>query len=390
MFKKIYLILTGILITVVSYAQPGPVIIPQYVKLPVDSVQTKKLISSLNGFLQQSINPTKDNTFSLKDYLPETAALVAEIRGMENAKNPDRKDFYKCYITNIMPLDSTTYIIQLAYMAVDGATPITRISIKLLARRAGDGYLFYSPLKRNTLNWKSKQEGNFTFYYRTSLDTAKAANYAKKAQEFDAKLHAPVYGNQMYFCDDLQQSLEVLGIDYEADYNGLTGADFSAFGNNIELDVMGTGDGDTYAYDIHDLWHDRLHHTIPVTTINKPVDEACAYLYGGSWGISWNDIFKRFKAAMPAHTDWLAAFNENKNFGENQRYHLYVAYVIDALLAQKIEKEKGFAGVMALLSCGKKEDSNDNFFLALHKTIGINRANFNTEVEKLIEGEEVK
>jgi len=140
--KKIITILAGILIFAASHAQPGPVIIPQYVKQPADSVQTKKLISSLNGFLQQSINPTNGNTFALKDYLPETAALVAEIRGMENAKNPDRKVFYKCYLTNIMPLDSTSYIIQLAFMAVDGAIPITRISFKLLARRTADRYLF--------------------------------------------------------------------------------------------------------------------------------------------------------------------------------------------------------------------------------------------------------
>ena len=60
------------------------------------------------------------------------------------------------------------------------------------------------------------------------------------------------------------------------------------------------------------------------------------------------------------------------------------AYVINALLVQKIEKEQGFAAVMELLSCGKYEKGNENYFKALEKITGINKANFNAEVWKLV------
>jgi hypothetical protein len=90
---------------------------------------------------------------------------------------------------------------------------------------------------------------------------------------------------------------------------------------------------------------------------------------------------------MGDNKDWLTAFSENKNFGSSQRYHLYVAYVIDALLAQKIEKEKGFDAVMEFLGCGKSQPGNDNYFAALDKIAAINRLNFNESVEKLVEEE---
>jgi len=390
MIKKINLLLATLLLSIAVYAQPGPVIVPSYVKLLPDSVESRQLISALNGFLQQSTKPTKENTFALPACLPETASLVAEIKGQENGKGPDKVNFYKCYLTNLMPLDSNNYIVQLAYMGMDGSAPVVRISFKLMAQKMSGQFYFYSPLQRNTLNWKSKTYGSFTFYYQISLDNTRAANYARKAAEFDAKLHAPQYINHLYFAGDLQEALALLGIDYKMDYNGFRNGDFSAFDNDIDLDVMASDDKDAYAYDLHDLWHDRLHKTISVTIINKPVDEACAYLYGGSWNIPWPVIFKRFKAFMGDNKDWLTAFTDNKNFGESQANHLYVAYVINALLVQKIEKEKGFPGVIELLSCGKHEDSNDKYFIALNKIIGINRANFNVEVGKLVEGESVE
>jgi hypothetical protein len=91
---------------------------------------------------------------------------------------------------------------------------------------------------------------------------------------------------------------------------------------------------------------------------------------------------------MGDNMDWLTAFTENKNFAPTQQYHLYVSYVINALLAQKMEKEKGFPAVMEFLSCGKYEAGNDNYFRALEKITGINRSNFNANVEKLVEDEQ--
>ena len=64
-----------------------------------------------------------------------------------------------------------------------------------------------------------------------------------------------------------------------------------------------------------------------------------------------------------------------------------MAYVINALLAGKIEKEKGFPAMIDWLRCGKYQRDNDNYFAALDRIIGINRSNFNVTVEQLVEAE---
>jgi hypothetical protein len=361
-----------------------PLIVPKYLRLPVDSVQSAQLVSSLNGFLDQASGPNKDNAFVQPGYLPETSALLDEMKGMGNA-GTNKVNFYRCYLTNVDLLDSSDFIIQLSYLATVDSLPVLRASFKLIAYREGDRYYFRSPLKRNTATWRQKKAGNFIFHYINPLNETALNVYVKKAAEFDKKLGVKEYVTQFYCCNSMQEALETLGVDYKLDYNGYYSDNFSSFEDNVSLNIMGISNSDPAIFDLHDLWHDRLHQVIPVSTINKPIDEGCAYLYGGSWGLSWEEIFKQFKTYMGDNKDWLTAFNEDKNFGSSQRYHLYVAYVIDALLVKKIEKETGFDAVMEFLSCGKSQPGNDNYFTALDKIAGINRLNFNETVEKLVE-----
>jgi hypothetical protein len=49
-----------------------------------------------------------------------------------------------------------------------------------------------------------------------------------------------------------------------------------------------------------------------------------------------------------------------------------------------MERDKGFAVIMELLSCGKKEADNANYFKALEKITGISKSDFNSTVVRLI------
>lgn len=101
--------------------------------------------------------------------------------------------------------------------------------------------------------------------------------------------------------------------------------------------------------------------------VNNPIDEACAYLYGGSWGYIGDDIIQIFKNKIVTNKDagWIDYKENPFNFGESQRKHLMVDYVVNALLIEKIEKEKGFEGVWEMLKCGPYEKGNANYFKAL-------------------------
>ena len=390
MFKKLLLTIICLINAFICYSQIDKITVPAYVRLPADSVQAKNLISSLEGFLQATTKPNNENPFVWKEQLTETSALLDELKGMENGNKPDQKNNYSCTLNNVVLMDSTDYILQFSYIGKSQGAPVIRASFKLLAKKAGDHYYFYSPLQRNTQTWKVKKIGSFDFYYRTSLNTTLINDYVKKAKQFDKKLLAPSYTTIMYFCDNAQEALELLGVTYKVDYNGLQHDNFSAFENNQNLTVCGYNSSDQESLDIHDCWHLRLRRAKPGASINRFIDEGCAYLYGGSWGYSWPYIFKKFKEYTGSTTDWLTTYAENKKFGENAHKPLYIAYVINALLAQKIEKDKGFAGVMDFLASGKKQKDDEDYFKALDKIDGINRSNFNAIAGKLVMDESAK
>ena len=73
---------------------------------------------------------------------------------MSDGIGPANKDFYKCYLTNVVRLDSGSYMIQLSYIGIQGSAPVLRASFKTIAKKQGDKYCFCSPLKVNTLSWK--------------------------------------------------------------------------------------------------------------------------------------------------------------------------------------------------------------------------------------------
>ena len=97
-----------------------------------------------------------------------------------------------------------------------------------------------------------------------------------------------------------------------------------------------------------------------------------------------------FTAYTGKKADWLTVFNDNQNFAANKRSYLYASYVINALIAQQIEKAKGFVSVKELLACGKYQVGNENYFAALYRVTGITKSNFNQRIQELVDKEQAK
>lgn len=129
----------GLLFSIVCFGQTQPVIVPKYIRLLADSVQNAQLVNSLNGFLDQASGLNKDNAFVQVGYLPETSALLDEMKGMADA-GPGKNDFYKCYLSNVEPIDSADYIVQLSYIAtVESAPEYNRLAYEENVAKASPG-----------------------------------------------------------------------------------------------------------------------------------------------------------------------------------------------------------------------------------------------------------
>ena len=118
------------------------------------------------------------------------------------------------------------------------------------------------------------------------------------------------------------------------------------------------------------------------------MDEGCAYIYGGSWGLSWKEIFNAFKEQIASNknTNW-AEIKETPVSFKTKNYPNPADYIVNALLVQKIEKEKGFAGVWELLNVGPFEKGNEKYYQTLEKLTGITKVNYNEKIWELINNE---
>ena len=258
-----------------------------------------------------------------------------------------------------------------------------------MAHKENDEFKISSTLIRNTASWKTLKIGNCTFHYKNTINDKTAKGYEKAVTSFDKKLNASDQLTEIYFGADMPELLKMIGVEYKLDYNGKATSTFSSKAGNRLLIVDGSNDTTFTTFDPHDVWHERLKNVVSSKIINKPIDEGCAYLYGGSWGISWKDIFKRFKekVANDKQINWLELYGKFDNFGESKETHLMAEYVVNALIVQKIEKEKGMPTVIEFVSCGKYNKENENYFQALEKLTGINKSNFNEKVWELINNE---
>jgi len=259
-----------------------------------------------------------------------------------------------------------------------------------MAHREGEKWLVSSVLQQNTAGWKRKVIGNVTFHYATAINERKARVFVRRVGSYDNRLGAGDAVTDYYFCDNAVEATKLFGLDYSMAYNGEPFNDFTAHHGRRTVDVNGDQVKDGFNdWDTHDYWHERLHRVVPVATINRPVDEGMAYLYGGSWRVySWEDVSRLFLEYAVAHpdADWLALYKGGTAYVSGQK-PLYVPYVINALIVRRLEREKGFAATLALLTCGPRQKGDANYFAALKQVVGVDEAAFNGYVAGLLREE---
>ena len=349
---------------------------------PPDSASVR-LQASLDNLLRLRDDGAARAAYLWPPAALETAALLDELAGLEQAAGQPASG-YRLYLTNLVRLDSANYLLQLAALGVQDQTPRLRASFELRAKRVGGRLLFYSPLQLNAASWHQRQIGAIRFHYPGALDRKAAAAYAEQAAFFDQKLSSVDVQTDYYVCGNLPGALRLVGIDSKADYQGDAHNSLSARRPGRLLVLSGDAAADRF--DPHDLWHTRLRNVLAADSINKAVDEGCAFTYAGSWGIGWPQILSQFRAYARARpgADWFALYPTSASVSTGTQRPLRVSYAINALIVQELERTQGFGAVKELLSCGKYEPTNARYFTTLERVAGISRASFNTTVEALL------
>jgi hypothetical protein len=346
---------------------------------PLDFASKSLLIQDLNDFLNLY---TKGGSAVQPDLM--TMPLTDELNDIKRNETLQNPAFFKAYLENVILLGDSSYFLQFSFLGIKDGTPMLRASFNLIAQRHIDHFIFSSPLQKNIQSWKRENIENITYIFPDSIDQTKASAFARLDSFYNTKINVP--GQQTVFiqADNFPDALHLIGVNYKSDYAGYAYNSLSDYSKNKRIVISGRS-GKFPNYDPHDSWHEKLRTVMSDSVINRPVDEGCAYLFGGSWGFTWFQVLDSFKLFVNQHpgADWLTLYKDGDKFNMGI-YQNGIANVLNALLVQKIQQEKGFPAVMTLLSCGRREKGDANYFKALKKITGITENNFNKEINRLL------
>jgi len=352
-----------------------------------DSLENEALLVSVEGFLITAQKNTPNEWVLTTEGL-ETQILIDEIEGIQKSKKFKNDAFFKPYLTNIIPLEEHKYTIKIAYIGMNKNTPIVRANLELIAHKTNDRYLISSPLSRNSQNWKTKKIQNHIFHYPYSIDNENVQKFTERVILYDKKLKNNEREFHYYLCKEETAPLQLFGVEYKSDYNGedLYNRWLS---DKDDKTLWVLSEDIVYTYDTHDLWHNRLGQIISRKQVHRRVDCHIATAYGGTWGMSWAELFPIFceNFVVGNNVDWLGHKESKSHFLTTERNRKnYSDDFVGALLIRKIENEKGFDGVWELLMT-KRTKEEEEYFAILEKLTGITKANYNDEVYKLIQEE---
>ena len=325
--------------TLFANAQTNSLRLNPNIVLPKDSIESKLLTTSLNDFLLAAQKPNEENKFVFEGEKIETFIQLDEINGIEKSGKFKDDYFYKPYLTNVVLLKDNNYLIQISYIGTSENTALLRASFEFIAHKTNNTFEFSSPLLKNTKNWKVEKVGNNIFHYQNTINKNKVKEFNKLTSSFDNKLKSTNKITDYYLCDNIIELGKLIGVEYKSDYNGRSESVWSSSFGDRKLVVFGNNNSSFNEFDPHDLFHDRLSVVIPRSKVNKPVDEGCAYLYGGSWGFTWKEIFKAFKEQIASNknTNWKEIKETPISF-KTGNFTNQADYIVNALLVKKIEK----------------------------------------------------
>lgn len=359
------------------------IIIRDGIRLPKDSSLTSKMLSDLSVFLNDAHKDSvKKNQIIGGNYL-YTKLLTDELIGIQSSKNFNNESFYKPYLDNLIILNDNEYLLKVSFIGFENETSYFRASFDIKSVLEKDQFKFESFFKARTENWKMKLINNHTFYFKDSINSLQLNKYVNSVSMIDTKLGLTDFQTDVYCCEDIFEAQQLIGINYKSDFNGAKFTIFSSKDNQHKVKLLANDNSYLTNIDPHDLWHDRLSLIKPRREFYRPIDEGCAYFYGGSWGFSWEEILETFRdsVATKKSVNWYS-FYEKPSYFKTGKYSNNTFYVINALFVKEIEERHGFEGVWKFLQCDNK---GEKYFTLLDDLIGINEENFNFKINHLLD-----
>lgn len=366
---KIRFLLFIFLITTVigANAQSDYLIVDGNIRLPKDSILQTKLVKNLDSFLYSIKKNEKIEDWLLPEEKCETQILIDGIKSFTTNNALEVKP----HLINLEMLDDKkSYSVQVAYISYQNSSSSLKAIFEFIVHKNGSDFLISSPLRRYTREWRTKTAGHLIFHYQNNLVENVSDQYVRIVNDYDRKLGISKT-TEYYFCDNCEETtslLRLVGMQYNVNYNGYSWPMVDFHSDEKIIAIYNQDRSRKEFVDPHDIFHGRANIVIPSNVRNYYMICGCAYIYGGTWNgtwrVNWSEIQKRFKETLfkDRNVDWLRLYFERYNFGESEDQPILVTQFINALIIQKVEKEKGYSNVMKLFASGNMYKNRDTFF----------------------------
>jgi hypothetical protein len=379
-----YILSALTLLILLGQHSQGQILRPGFLKFEIDSTSRERILTAMDSLFSGIKENKIDSSVLVGENQGLTIDLLQSLPGLENNRKDSIKGFYKKQLINLYSVAPDTYILTLAYLGNKvNEQPVLRAIINLLVFKQGEKILFSTPLKYRTENYKRKLVGNSSFLFIDSIDLIRAEIFDRKNTIIAQKLGLKVEKMTVYMCNNYQEVLYLLGYEYLQNANGTINNGYGPSDNTI-LTVRHNEDFS------HDLFHSYTEKLRGSIKFNPIVEEGIAYSWGSAFYAKANgdmiyqkelvQDLKKYLRENP-QTDLLELFNKNPTIFVDLPVQVKVRSVIASLLCDEVEKQKGNEGIRILIKCGPGED---DFFNSLNQLIGINKANFDLELAKLL------
>lgn len=282
-------------------------------------------------------------------------------------------------LINMYPVAPGQYFISVAIISSSGPAPLLKKIINLIASDRGGKISFALPLNYLTRSWKTRKVGNITYHYPDEINIDRAKKFDKKNTLISAKLGLQPEGMDFYLCNNYQEILPLLGLEYSAEANGNTRNGYGVDAKCI-FSVMHNEDFS------HDLFH---YYAAKVRKVprNSAAEEGIAYSWGNAYYtdekgemILQQDLVIQLRLYLQQHPNasLYDLFSKNPAVFNSMAK---VRSVISGVICDEVERQKGTSGIIALINCGK---GDDNYMAAVNSLININKTNFDTAVKALL------
>jgi hypothetical protein len=263
------------------------------------------------------------------------------------------------------------YEIKAQFSSCESGTPFILCIANFYAKKENEEYKLYNALPIKRQQWSYTKYGWIDYYYPKyhKFDTLKAQQMDSFINVLCKNLELKPHRFNYYFADDFDEIQSVRGFDY---WIGM-GGEIKPGGKGGYTDIFYSGEGESN-------FHEPFHTLVGSQYVSHQwVAEGVATFFGGTRGkpLIWH--IKRTNIFLKNHQE--INLNNLLTLTTIDEYTDY-RYVIGGLIAKRVFEKGDWKLLKEFMNSGP---SNENYYNAIEKYLGIKKNDLNFYLRQQLE-----